>query len=262
MSSIARCLIFAGVVAWPSLAAAYEPYADCSGWETNGYWGWYAYAESEIELQQQQEDGSWVVVGTDIDGQLGSGEAGGPLNLGALWDESLDGTFRVVSTTTVYSGMQSEPTSSDDLASWSDVYEFGPDTSASFVCVAPPPPSYIDGRTPGYWKNHEESWDVDTLEIAGADYSRACLLDVLDLPARGDARVKLLHHLIAAELNVAAGSDPSLISATIDDAHAALSGTTIDCGAIELSGSAPKGGARELAAAIKDTLDAYNNNDL
>ena len=72
--------------------------------------------------------------------------------------------------------------------------------------------------TQGYWKNHEEAWPVDSLELGAVSYSRAQALDVLHTPVKGNGLVALAHQLIAAKLNVAAGADAATIAATIADA--------------------------------------------
>lgn len=144
-----------------------------------------------------------------------------------------------------------------------------------FVCT---PSIRYAPRTPGYWKTHPESWPVTTLGIGGTLYSQSCLLGVLNLPTRGDARLPLIHHLIATKLNllpgIAAGvgnTDPEAItdapaagSTVTDNVSAAdlalaASGTQIDCSSNSLSGSAPSGAARSAIEALKDGLDGYNN---
>ena len=134
---------------------------------------------------------------------------------------------------------------------------------AFFDCVNTT--SYIDARTPGYWKNHPEAWPVSQLSLGngGLSYDQSCLLDVLTQPTRGDIRVKLLHHLIAAKLNLLNGSDPTFIVETIASADNNLTWTnslTGGCADPFLQGDKPKGADKHIAEALKDSLDAYNNN--
>jgi len=104
--------------------------------------------------------------------------------------------------------------------------------------------------TPGYWKNHEDAWPVDMLTIGGNDYTKADLMDIFDMPTRlGDITIKLMHHLIAAKLNVLSGADDS-IQGVIDDADAFLM--------IHPFLSNPMGDARYEAEELKDLLCEYN----
>ena len=60
------------------------------------------------------------------------------------------------------------------------------------------------------------------LQLGNVTYSQQQLLDILHQPVRGNGLVLLAHQLIAAELNIANGSDPSCIQQTIDDANALI----------------------------------------
>jgi hypothetical protein len=75
----------------------------------------------------------------------------------------------------------------------------------------------------GFWKNHPDAWPVTSLTLGSQTYTQAELLTLLDTPPRGDASLILAHQLIAAKLNIANGSDPTPISATITDADSLLS---------------------------------------
>ena len=77
----------------------------------------------------------------------------------------------------------------------------------------------------GYWKNHPEAWPVDELEIGGETYSADELMEILwTPPKKGNSNLILGHQLIAALLNIANGSDPSVVGAEIADAQAFLAG--------------------------------------
>ena len=75
----------------------------------------------------------------------------------------------------------------------------------------------------GFWKNHPDAWPVTSLTLGNQTYSQVELLNSLKMPVRGDASVILAHQLIATKLNIAYGSDPTPVSATITDADSLLS---------------------------------------
>ena len=102
----------------------------------------------------------------------------------------------------------------------------------------------FDPRTPGYWKNHPEMWPVATLMIGEVLYDQARLLEILDTPVRGDARIILMKHLIAAKLNVLSGADAG-IQSIIDAADACLIN---NCN-------------KRTLILIKDQLDIFNNSN-
>ena len=123
---------------------------------------------------------------------------------------------------------------------WFDICEFTD-------CVAP--------GTPGYWKNHPEAWPVSSLTLGSRTYSQAELLMLLSLPTRGDASIKMAHHLIAAKLNLLVGTDPAPISDAIAEADALLSPFT---------GPLPyrvrqRTDLGKAMTIVKSTLDDYNN---
>src|SRR5262249_7873988 len=83
------------------------------------------------------------------------------------------------------------------------------------------PPHCPQGQ--GFWKNHPDAWSVTSLTLGRQTYTQAQLLTILTTPVRGDASLILADQLIAAKLNIANGSDPTPISATITDADSLLS---------------------------------------
>jgi len=103
----------------------------------------------------------------------------------------------------------------------------------------------------GYWKNHPEAWPVTELQLGNVTYNQQQLLDILHQPVRGNGLVLLAHQLIAAELNIANGSDPSCIQQTIDDANALIGDLVV-----------PPVGDGYLAprdvSGLADTLGQYN----
>jgi uncharacterized membrane protein len=76
----------------------------------------------------------------------------------------------------------------------------------------------------GFWKNHPNAWPVSSLTLGSQTYSRAELLNILNTPVREDASLILADQLIVTKLNIADGSDPTPVSATIADADRLLSG--------------------------------------
>jgi hypothetical protein len=72
-------------------------------------------------------------------------------------------------------------------------------------------------RTQGYWKNHE-SWPLDRLSLGDRTYTADEVLAIFWTPAQGNGLVALAHQLAAAKLNIAAGAEPSSITATMDGA--------------------------------------------
>jgi len=105
--------------------------------------------------------------------------------------------------------------------------------------------------TQGFWKNHDEVWPVEELTLGGVTYSKAQALAVLRTPPRGDATYILIHQLIAATLNVAAGADPSGVASALAEADTWLQANTL--------GSKPKGAARDAGIALANALDEFNN---
>src|SRR5439155_11028415 len=74
----------------------------------------------------------------------------------------------------------------------------------------------------GFWKTHPKEWKVSGLTLGTRLYTNTELLKILHTPVRGDASIILAHQLIAALLNIANGSDPSSVRATVLDANSAL----------------------------------------
>ena len=112
--------------------------------------------------------------------------------------------------------------------------------------------------TPGYWKNHEEAWPVNSMIVGCVEYSKTELLGIFDWPTsegdsedgpQGDMTIKLFHHLVAAKLNVLVGADDYIMGAI-------TAGDDFLCAHPLLSN--PLGNLRDDAEAIKDDLEAYN----
>jgi hypothetical protein len=107
--------------------------------------------------------------------------------------------------------------------------------------------------TMGFWKNHPEDWSC-VPDLGGFTYTQAELLAILNEPVAGNGAISLAHQLIAFELNVCQGADPSAAATCRADAHALLAG----CGS-----KVPPIGTCYLApaatSATTQCLDDYNN---
>ena len=75
----------------------------------------------------------------------------------------------------------------------------------------------------GYWKNHAASWPVNNLTLGNQSYTKPELLAILNNSTQTDSSVILARQLIAAKINIANGSDPAPVSATITHADGLLS---------------------------------------
>jgi hypothetical protein len=132
-------------------------------------------------------------------------------------------------------------------------------TAATLVTLlAGAVPMHAQGTCPpltqGYWKNHQSAWKNGSGLMLGTNfYTNAELESILQTPVRGDASVNLGHQLIAALLNIANGTDPGPVQATINDANSVIGSGTIPEG---ISPSSPTGQQMEADAM---TLDDFNN---
>jgi len=107
----------------------------------------------------------------------------------------------------------------------------------------------------GFWKNRPAAWPVTSLTVGSATYTQADLLTILGTPMRGDASLILADQLIAAKLNLARGSNPTPIRATIPDADGLLIGQppfNVD----------PASATGQRMVDDSRVLDAYNNGEL
>ncbi|HEX7184807.1 MAG TPA: Calx-beta domain-containing protein [Thermoanaerobaculia bacterium] len=104
-------------------------------------------------------------------------------------------------------------------------------------------------RSPGFWKTHNEIWPVQSLVIGGVEYNASGLSALLSYNG-SDAASHLARQLVATELNLRVGSDPSILP-IVRQAHDLL--------VLYPSGSNPRGAARDQVNQVKDRLDAYNN---
>lgn len=108
--------------------------------------------------------------------------------------------------------------------------------------------------TQGFWKNHQSVWnDGSGLTLGSNFYTNAQLETILQTAVRGDASVALAHQLIAALLNIDAGTDSTPIQATLTDAFNQIGSGTIP---EHVSPSSPTGQAMEDDSSV---LDDFNN---
>ncbi|MFL6504875.1 MAG: hypothetical protein ACJ8KC_05620, partial [Candidatus Udaeobacter sp.] len=130
--------------------------------------------------------------------------------------------------------------------------------TATVTPTATPTPAGVCPLTQGYWKNHSNVWPVNSLMLGSQAYTKAELLNVLGTPSVGDASTILAKQLIAAKLNIAAGSDPTPISSTITHADSLLS---MFSGKLPYHVS-PNSNIGQMMVSDGNTLDNYNNGHL
>lgn len=119
--------------------------------------------------------------------------------------------------------------------------------------VTPPVCSDKGVRSQGYWKNHLGDWPVNSITIGGVTYDARQARNLMKRPPKGDQTWTLYRQLIAAMLNVANGTCPDCIQATIDAANLWLVSYPLGSG-VKGSSSAWQDSGEDL----KDTLEAYN----
>jgi hypothetical protein len=97
---------------------------------------------------------------------------------------------------------------------------------------------------------------VNSLTLGGYSYNQSELLVILNTPTASDARITLARQLIAAKLNLANGSDPAPIQATVAKADGLLAGLgKITPNSSKVTPSSTLGSLMTQAAAV---LDRYN----
>ncbi len=217
--------------------ADFVPTADCEGWAAD-FTVWYLTSSTTADLNYRvvvaDADGTEVVRIEESTLLSADGSYGTDYQFGEAWDTELCGDLMVDFS------FELVPHGEDRV----DL-----DTgSVAFSCDCGPVEE-VCTFTPGYWKNHEEMWPVEFLEVGGMTLSQDDALRLLHRPVRGDATIILAKHLIAAKLNVANGADDS-IQRVIDRADRKLRRNEI--------GSRPCGRKKARMLRIKDKLAAYN----
>jgi hypothetical protein len=295
---LALSVFLAAPLAAPALANTRA--ADCSGWTVSTVAPEGAgsfYAKVDTVLERQIAPGVWVVHdGATVEGFWSATNTDWShgvfawLDLGQLWQNPMvTGDYRATMTLRSWGAGHPYPLEQRVIGADNFVWLTIQDARAAvagsaygftesfalppvtFHCdVVGPPPT--DPHTQGYWKNHGEAWGASSLPIGDLQtpFSKSCLLQFYGVPTKGDSRVSLVHQLVAAKLNLIAGSDPQtvtgypLVGSTVTDtiaaADAALRSVDVSCGG--LAGPKPSGAYRDHVNALKDALDAYNNNSL
>lgn len=152
------------------------------------------------------------------------------LNVVGLWGQELCGDYTVAGTVHIR-------TPDNDTRSFTQ----------DFTCDCPDEDACH--YTPGYWKNHPESWTVAGVTLGGVAYTQSEAIAIMNTPVDGDVTIILAYHLIAAKLNVAAGASHS-----IDDAIARADAYLV---AHPLF-SRPAKAVKAEGTQIKDELVGYN----
>jgi hypothetical protein len=135
--------------------------------------------------------------------------------------------------------------------------------------------------TPGYWKNHPDSWPVmdevdgvNGIIIGGVWYSQSDAIEYMKHPTAGDKIYNMFEQLVAAMLNVAIGNDDSCINDItgdptendfIDEANNWMSIHPVGSSAVDASSDAwqmAEGSNFNSASYIHYMLDEYNNGNL
>ena len=197
--SLLLVAVLAGV-AWANDFGDYIAGADCEGWTASGNLLLATDIDLNYEIQLMQ---GGVIVAT-FSGVEPIYTSDPTFALGSGWGMELCGDYSVFGLLYFYS----EGGKYDEL-------RFG----AEFTCEC----DTIEycNYTPGYWKNHPDAWPVDNLDLGCDNYLQGELIAILEMPIKHDKLLIMVHHLIAAKLNIANGSDPS-IQGAIDDADALL----------------------------------------
>ncbi|MCU0784642.1 MAG: carboxypeptidase regulatory-like domain-containing protein [Verrucomicrobia bacterium] len=86
---------------------------------------------------------------------------------------------------------------------------------ASSTCSMPCPPVAPGTGTPGYWKNHPETWPVDKIMIGATIFTKAQAIQMMQQSVNGDKRRTLFNALVCAKLNVLIGNEGSCVAKTI-----------------------------------------------
>lgn len=94
--------------------------------------------------------------------------------------------------------------------------------------------------------------------LGTVNYTNTQLETILQTPVRGDASVALAHQLIAAYLNIDAGTDPTPIQNTLNDANYQLS---LSSQAIP-QGISPSSTVGQAMEADESVLDDFNSGDI
>jgi hypothetical protein len=104
----------------------------------------------------------------------------------------------------------------------------------------------------GFWKTNPDAWPVSSITVGFVTYTREEAIEIMEMPALGDATIILFGHLVPAKLSILSGADGSSINETISAADDWLFAN----GGV---GSDPQGEAREEGIMLAAELEAFNN---
>ena len=108
-------------------------------------------------------------------------------------------------------------------------------------------------QTMSWWRTHQASWPVTTLEIGSLTYTPSQLMIALNRSTTGNALAQLVKQLIAVELNLAAGTDETAIISAVVQANTLIGSLNITMGYVATN--TPLGQQMLLLAA---QLELYN----
>jgi hypothetical protein len=161
-----------------------------------------------------------------------------------------DGTNVILPASGIHTFALKEGAGVDSFESANFLIKCAPDPTPA------PSPDTVGTRTPGYWKNHEDAWPVQSITIGGVTYSKEEALELLNDKGGNDRTLTMFSHLVATKLNLLAGTSATCIQDTVDAADAWLTEFELE------SDVHPNSAAWKTAEKWKDMLDSYNNGKL
>jgi hypothetical protein len=233
-------LAFAGS-AWATHFCGCETDANCDGWSMSGciYFGEHSIFDATL-LVELYEGSTLIESYTQTVPYEGYENDVINFDFSGSWTSELCGTYRAVGT---YS------------FTWGPYFECAFDST--FTCDCPGDEGGCG--TPGYWKNWPELWPVSSWNIGCVTFSTEDFHKIFKYPTRGDIRVILAKHLIAAYFNYSTGGGTGIADA-IEDGKAYLCEFGYTVGTHRPGGTVPEKGSADFyrGEAIKDELATYN----
>jgi len=227
--------------------------ADCEGYSIAGAvdnfcWYWHSGDCLKYTIDVVHKDGAFTVEGTVDLIYEGSSMWECPsitIDESGQWGEELCGIVSVDATVVMF----------HQCLSW---VEESVSFSNEFYC----PCEVGCNRTPGYWKNDKKPWPVIEItigtegEACATTYSRAEADAFMEMPVEDDMTLTIFRALVAAKLNVLAGSSDDCIADIILAADAWM------CDYGPVGSGVAAGGADSpwrTGEALYIELDKYNN---
>ena len=248
--SIVFCLIFSFSVNVNANIINVNLEADCEGYKIAGTvdnfcWYWHSGDCLRYTIVVVHKGGSKTVEGTiDLiyEGTDMYECVSLPFEDSGLWGEELCGKISVDATIVSFHG----------CGSW--VHESLSISKEPFYC----PCDVGCNRTPGFYKNDKKDWPVDAVDeitICDITYTRDAADDIMEMSVKKDKTITMFKALVAAKLNVLAGSDDC-----IADIILAADQWMCDYGPV---GSGVAAGGKDSpwrsGEALYTELDKYNN---